>query len=173
MGGRARVVAVSRGGARYRDATSKILEPEDLAALGKATLTNQALTAGVLQLVYSEQPGAHALSKSYSISLVGAALVIDVSGAATFGTDGWAGLAMGSTDGTPGARVVSVPILPEPVAVLADGTFLTAYLDRTLSSGASGSARAGTRDAQSVWAHGYSTVQANTAGVAPPLHERG
>lgn len=172
VGTRARSVVVAKGGARYRDGAGAVLEPDALAALGKATLQSHTLDQGALELRYAEAPAAHALAKTYRFRLAGTALVVEASSTATFGADGWAGLSMGATEATPGARVVSLPFLPEPIAVLADGTFLCAYVDRTLSSGSSVSARSGPMGAQSVAAHGFSTIVPSVAGASAPLEER-
>jgi hypothetical protein len=168
---RAPVVVVSQGGTRYRDAAGAILEPSALAALGAATLVEHRLDGDAVLLRFGESPGAHDLQKTYRFRLQGVSLAIEIRSDSTAGLDGYAGVMLGATEATPGALVRTLPYLPEPIGVLPDGTYFTAFVDRTTSSGATLGSWMGPRDATAIHAHAATRSDLDTAGAVAPLAE--
>ncbi|MBN1771068.1 MAG: hypothetical protein JXB32_07405 [Deltaproteobacteria bacterium] len=171
VGSRAPVVVVSQGGTRYRDAAGTLREPAELAAHGTTTLTEHRLDGDAVLLRYAESPGAHDLQKTFRFRLQGISLALELASDSTAGLDGYAGVMLGATEATPGAVVRTLPFLPEPIGVLPDGTYFTAFVDRTTSSASSVTAWLGPRDASSVYAHAATRSDLDTAGAAAPLVE--
>ena len=171
VGPRAPVVVVAQGGTRYRDAAGTVLEPPAVAALGTAALVEHRLDGDAVLLRYAESPGARELEKTYRFRLQGIALAVEIASDSTAGRDGYAGVMLGATENTPGALVRTLPYLPEPIGVLPDGTYFTAYVDRTTSSASSIAAWLGPRNAGSVYAHAATLADPDTAGAAAPLRE--
>ncbi|MBW2701536.1 MAG: hypothetical protein JRF33_12035 [Deltaproteobacteria bacterium] len=169
-GGEAKTV-MAEAGTRYRDISGQIMEPETVAPGANAALVEHGLDQDVLLLRWQEQPGAHALEKTFRLRLSGYSLQIKVESSNTWGLDGYAGFSMGHAENVPGSRVVYLPFLPEPIALLPDGMVMTAYIDPTVSSAVQTGSQCGTHPDGRLLAHGWSLSLPDTAGVSAPLCE--
>ncbi|MBI5482504.1 MAG: hypothetical protein HY906_26850 [Deltaproteobacteria bacterium] len=171
VGGGSPVAIVASGGTRYRAANDAVREPADYAPTAGAVLQQHGIVGQEVVLQYQEQPGAHALTKTYRFRLEGVALVIEVRSTSTWGLDGYAGVSLGWAEGVAGSRVVTLPYLPEPAALLPDGSVLGAFIDPTVSSAVAVTRTLGEDGAGRVYVHGRSLSEPDTAGVAAPLSE--
>lgn len=165
------VTVISHAGTRYRTSGGAVLDPEAVAAIAAAQLVEHHVQGDDVVLVFREQPGGHPLEKTFHLSLAGSALRISMSSAATFGADGYAGVSLGHAEGIAGARVLRLPFLPEPIALLPDGNVLSAIVDPTLSSSVRVDRWLGVANTGEVFAHARTTSEPDTAGVAAPLSE--
>jgi hypothetical protein len=165
------LVVVSKAGTRYRNAADVVVEPADAALAAGALLVEHRIDGDTVLLRWTEQPGAHLLDKTFRLSLAGISLKIQVEADSTWGLDGYAGVSLGHAEGMTGARVVRLPYLPEAVALLPDGTVMTAYVDPTLSSSVSTTSSLGAFPGGEVYAHGRTLAEPDTAGLAQPLAE--
>ncbi len=162
---------LTRAGTRWRDAAGVVFDPTDYAPFASAALTSHGIEDSAVVLRFREHPGVRLLDKTYRLSLSGLSLVVEFGSEETAGTDGYAGVSLGSTGNAPGAKVVTLPFLNEGIVLFADGSVLTAYLDPTVSSSASMRSLAGPGSAGSLFAHSRSTADPDTAGISVPLDE--
>lgn len=171
VAGRAPIAVVNQAGTRYRSASDVVSEPDAIAPAAGAQLLDHRLEGDTLVLRFREQPGAHLLEKTYRLHLEGGSLVVELRSDSTWGLDGYAGASLGWAQGTSGTRVVSLPYLPEPLALFPDGSVLTAYIDPTVSSSTGTTRAVGPGSNGRLFAHGRSLSEPDTAGVSAPLSE--
>ncbi len=163
------VRAVTAGGLRWRDRSGAIVEPEALAGRGAARLVEHAVDGGVITLRYRERPGGRELEKVYRLDLRGRSLRIRMASSDTGAADGYAGVSLGWAEAA-GGTVARLPYLPEPVGRVAGG-WLTAYLDRRLSSSTDVTVRYGRDASGRLFLHPRSVLLPDTAGTVVPLEE--
>ncbi|MBN2361100.1 MAG: hypothetical protein JXR83_16715, partial [Deltaproteobacteria bacterium] len=174
IGQRTPIVAIAGAGLRWREADGSLVEPEAVASRGVVQQFVHGLVGQEVTLDYTELISGVTVNKRFRLGLVGAALAIafESDGSVAAGA-GYAGVDLGHGAGMVGAEVIQLPYLVEPIAVLADGVYLSAYLDRTVSS--SGVVRAvvgGPDGSGRLQAHSRSELWPMTDGTCAPLREQ-
>ncbi len=158
---------IAGAGTRYRDASGTLVEP---GGYGGSTLTGHRLEGDEVVLEWSERPGARELRKSVRLSLEGLALVVRFQAEAGSANDGYAGVSLGRAE-VSGAQAVEVPYLPVPLALLPDGSVMSAFVDPTRSSSADIGTTLGPDASGNLFVHSRTLLLPDTAGRTPPLDE--
>jgi hypothetical protein len=168
------VTVVTAAGLRWMDAPESIMEPQDFPAPRDPVLVSHGEEAGVVTLQFQETLGGAPRTKTYRLYLAGTTLVAQFQAPAALPPVGYVGVSLGWADGVPGARVVQVPYMPEPLVVLGGGAFLTAYVERTTSSATSfqvGLCGPDHAHPDRLCAHSVTTMDARTDGTRVDLEE--
>jgi len=174
VGRRAAVTVVAAAGLRWRESTGALVEPAAVASRSVVQQFTHSLVDQAVVLDYRESISGVQVQKRYRIRLAGAALAIDFESDDSVPSGaGYAGVALGRGEGMAGAEVIQLPYLVEPIAALADGTYLSAYLDRTVSSsGVVRSVIGGPDGSDRVQVHGLGELLAMTDGSHAALREQ-
>lgn len=175
VGRRAPVTVVAAAGLRWRESNGALVEPDVVASRSVVQQFAHSLVGPELVLDYTELISGVTVHKRFRVGLAGSALAIAFeSDASVAAGAGYAGVNLGRAEGLAGARVVQLPYLVEPVAVLADGTCLSAYLDRTVSSAGTVRSIVGGPDGSGrVQVHSSSELWPMTDGRHAALREQG
>ncbi|NOZ85430.1 MAG: hypothetical protein GXP49_04040, partial [Deltaproteobacteria bacterium] len=164
-------IVLSKAGTRYRDSSGNILEPGQGAEITNPVMVKKAIEAGGLVLGFSEKLGSHVLNKTFRLSLQGMSLKISFSSGSRYGAGGYAGISLGHAPETAGARVVDLPYLPEPVALLNSGLVMTAFLDPTTSSSSEVMRAVGISKGTGLYSHARTLYIPDTNGRVQQLND--
>lgn len=125
-------------GMLVRDAEGSVLQPVAAHALTQVNSIRRAVDGRALVLDYEENVAGAVLARRLQVRLVGGSLEMrmEAPAAPASGYPAYCGVSLGPL-GPPGARVVSIGGLPDPLHVLPSGAFLSGYPDRLLGAASS------------------------------------
>jgi hypothetical protein len=127
------VPLLREAGMLYRDADGRVYTPPAAARRLDREPLRPTARGKTLSLRIVERAGGATLRRAVQVRLTGQTLILQFeAAAASAGAGHYSGVTLGPV-GPPDAREVAVPYCPERLLMLAEGTFLSAYVDRLRS----------------------------------------